>query len=255
MVPKPVGNVVPAPKAAPAPPPNPSPNKIIPPGHKWALVPDSTPATIQIFDKPEPEPSKPNEELRVAQTATNKLQRLVEAAMICLIEQRTEYPLEKFGITEAYLRQRKIKVLSGTAAIGSLIIAGIEYLKIHSLPCVSQDRLLGRCKFLSFNEEGALHNFTDLSTLTTQSQEERLNKYKLTHQKTVSGFLDHFVGIGTFHQRPEVTVKQGVRCTTLQDSMMNCGVRIKGFQGQGWNIVDVMEKLENRCTTMWLRRR
>ena len=137
-------------------------------------------------------------------------------------------------------------MLSGTAAIGSIIIAGIEYLKIHGLPCISQDQLLGKCKFLSFNEKGALHGFTDLSTLTTQSQEDRLDRYKQIYRKTVSGFLDHFEGIGTFHQRPKVTVKQGIRCTALQDAMMNCGVQISVFQGQGWGIVDVMEKLEEQ---------
>ena len=84
------------------------------------------------------------------------------------------------------------------------------------------------------------------ATLTVQEQEERLVKYKLTHQKTVSGFLDHFVGIGTFHQRPEVTVKQGVRCTALQDAMWNCEIPISGFQGRGWGIVDVMEKLQDQ---------
>ena len=109
-----------------------------PPRQKWALVPE---------DAPELEPSKPNEELKATQAAANKLQGIVEAAVICLVEHRTESPLEKFGITEAYLPQRKIEVLSGTAAIRSIIIVGIEYLKIHGLPCISQDRLLGKCKF------------------------------------------------------------------------------------------------------------
>ena len=99
-----------------------------PPGQKWALVPEDT---------PEPEHSKPNEELKAAQAAADKLQGIVEAAVICLLEHRTEYPLEKFGIIEAYLPQRKIEVLSGAAAIGSIIIVGIEYLKIHGLPCTS----------------------------------------------------------------------------------------------------------------------
>ena len=110
-------------------------------------------------------------------------------------------------------------MLNGTAAIGSIIIAGIQYLKIHGLPCLSQDRLLGKCKFLSFNKEGALHGFTDLSSLTTETQEDRLDRYQKIYRKTISGFLDHFAGIGTFHQRPEVTVKQGIRCTALQDAM------------------------------------
>ena len=175
-------------------------------------------------DTPEPEPSKPNEELKATQTAADKLQGIVEAAVICLLEHRTEYLLEKFGIIKAYWPQRKIKVLSGAAAIGSIIIVGIEYLKIHGLPCTSRDRLLGRCEFLSFNKEGALHGFTDLATLSLPTQEDRLVKYNQEHGKTISGFLNHFAGSGTFHQRPEVTVKHGIRCTALQDAMTNMGI-------------------------------
>ena len=100
VIPQPVANVVPAQKADPAPPPNPSANEIIPPGHKWVLVPDNT---------PEPEPSKPSAELKAAQEAIDKLQRIVEAAVICLIEHRTEYPLTRFGITEAYLPKGRSK--------------------------------------------------------------------------------------------------------------------------------------------------
>ena len=48
----------------------------IPPGHKWAIVPEDT---------PELEPSKPNEELKAAQDAADKLQGMVEAAVICLL--------------------------------------------------------------------------------------------------------------------------------------------------------------------------
>ena len=125
-----------------------------------------------------------------------------------------------------------------------------------SLGMIRGDTALGRCdiapmrsftcKLQNFNEEGALHGFTDLSTLTPQSQEDRLGKYKQVHGKTVSGFLNHFAGSGTFHQGPELTVKQGVRCTALQDAMTNYGVQIGGFQGPGWFIVDVMEKLEEQ---------
>ena len=42
-------------------------------------------------DTPELEPAKPNEELKAAQDAADKLQGMVEAAVICLLEQRTEY--------------------------------------------------------------------------------------------------------------------------------------------------------------------
>ena len=75
--------VVPQPREAAIPVPTvPQAPSHIPPGHKWAIVPEDT---------PELEPSKPNEELKAAQDAADKLQGMVEAAVICLLEQRTEY--------------------------------------------------------------------------------------------------------------------------------------------------------------------
>ena len=118
---------------------------------------------------------------------------------------------------EAYVPQRKIEVLSGVAAVGTVIISGIEYLEIDGLPSSSQDRLLGRCTALKFNKGGVLNNFTDLSDLSTKAKEEKLENYKLVHQPTVAGFLAHFVGSETFHRRPEVTVKQGVIPCALQE--------------------------------------
>ena len=142
--------------------------------------------------------------------------------------------------------ERKIEVLVGTATIGTVIIAGIEYLRIHGLPCTSQDRLLGRCRFLGFNQDGALHGFTDLSKLPASAQEDRLVKYNQVHGKTVKGFLNHFAGSGTFYRRPECVVKYGIRCTTLQDAMTINEIQIEGFQSPSWRILNVMEKLEEQ---------
>ena len=185
------------------------------------------------------EPAKPNEELKAAQEAANKLQETVEAAISCLLEHRLEYSLENFGFIEAFGMQRKIEVLVCTATIGTVIIARIEYLGIHSFPCTSPDRLLGRCTFLGFNQDGALHGFTDLSKLPTSAQEDRLVKYNQVHGKTVKGFLNHFAGSGTFYRRPESVVQHGIRCTTLQDAMTNTDTPIEGFQGPGWRVLDV----------------
>ena len=134
---------------------------------------------------------------------------------------------------EAYVPQKKIEVLSGVAAIGTVIIAGIEYLKIHELPSSSQDPLLGKCKSLKFNEGGVLNNFTDLSNLSTKAQEEKLENYKLVHQNTVAGFLAHFVGSETFHRRPEVTVKQGVNPCVLQEVMSTAACQLRDFTDNG----------------------
>ena len=232
VVPQPTGITAPVPEAPQIP-------NNIPPGHKWAIVPEDTPAL---------EPAKPNEELKVAQNAANKLQETVEAAISCLLEHRLEYSLEDFGIIEPFGMQKKIEVIVGSATIGTIVIAGIEYLKIHGLPCTSPDRLLGKCTFLGFNQDGALHGFTDLSKLTASAQEGRLAKYNQVHGKTVKGFLNHFAGSGTFYRRPDTVVQHGIRCTTLQDAMTNADAPIEGFQGPGWRVLDVYNKLEEQCT-------
>ena len=172
------------------------------------------------------------------------MQWIIESAMICLLEQRLKYPIKKIGILEAFIPQRKIEVLSGVTTIGKFIISGLEYLKIHRLPSPSQERLLGRCKFLKFNNEGMLSNFTDLTELSIQTQEEKLENYRLAIQRTVADFLAHFAGSETFYQRPEVTVKQGVHPSALQEAMSSCGAQIEGFHAPGWGIQEVLEKLQ-----------
>ena len=190
--------------------------------------------------------TKPNAELKEAQAAVNHMQWIIESAMICLLEQRLKYPIKKIGILEAFIPQRKIEVLSGVTTIGKFIISGLEYLKIHRLPSPSQERLLGRCKFLKFNNEGMLSNFTDLTELSIQTQEEKLENYRLAIQRTVADFLAHFAGSETFYQRPEVTVKQGVHPSALQEAMSSCGAQIEGFHAPGWGILEVLEKLQEQ---------
>ena len=222
--------VVPQPTGTPAPisttPPVPS---NIPPGHKWAIVPEDT---------PELEPARSNADLKAAQNAADRMQGTVEAAIICLLEHRLEYPLEDLGILEPFGMQKKIEVIVGSATIGSIIIAGIDYLREYGLPCTSPDRLLGRCTFINFNQEGALHGFTDLSKLTALAQDERLAKYDQVHGKTIKGFLNHFAGSGTFYRRPDTVVLHGIRGTTLQDAL--------GFQGTYWSVIYVYSKLHEQ---------
>ena len=230
VVPQPTGTTAPVPEAPQAP------NNILP-SHKWAIVPEDTPAL---------EPPKHNEELKAAQNVADKLQETVEAAISCLLEYRLEYPLENFGFVEAFGLQKKIEVLVGTATIGTIIIAGIEYFKVHGLPCTSPDRMLGRCTFLGFNQDGVLHGFTDMSKLPTSAQEDRLVKYNQVLGPTVKGFLNHFAGSGTFYRRPETVVQHGIRCTTLQEAMANTGDPIEGFQGPNWWVLDVYDKLNEQ---------
>ena len=71
-------------------------------------------------------------------------------------------------------------------------------------------------------------------------------KYNQVHGKTVKGFLNHFAGSGTFYRRLETVVQHGIRCTTLQDAMTNTETPIEGFQGPGWQVLDVYDKLEEQ---------
>ena len=220
--------------------PSPSTQQLAPPGQKWVLVADTTPANVPPApiqraapeaDKPEPEPTKPNAELKAEQTAVNRIQWIIESAMICLLEQRLKYPIEKIGILEAFIPQRKIEVLSGVTTVGTVIILCLEYLKIQ---------------FLKFNDKGMLSNFTDLTELSIQTQEKKLENYRLAIQRTVADFLAHFAGSETFYQRPEGTVKQGVHPSALQEAMSSCGAQIEGFHAPGWGILEVLEKLQEQ---------
>ena len=189
VVPQPLGNVAPTPVVLPTVSPNPtSTQQLAPPGKKWVLIEDSQilcpnhvavqPAVPEIVT-PEPELVKPNAELKAAQASVNLMQYIIESSLICLLEQRQRHPISKIGILEAFVPQQKIEVLSGVTTLGSVVISGVEYLKIHGLPSYSSEQLLGSCKFLKFNDEGMLHNFTDLAKLSAKAQEEKLENYKL----------------------------------------------------------------------------
>ena len=91
---------------------------------------DTAPASVPpaTTQPPTPEPSKPEpeladitEELKAAQTAVNQMQLIIEAAWSCLLERWLKLPIEKIGILEAYLPQKKIKVLTGATTLGTIL--------------------------------------------------------------------------------------------------------------------------------------
>ena len=49
-----------------------------------------------------------------------------------------------------------------------------------------------------------IYNFSDLSKLSPQAQNDKLEVYNLAIKNTVADFLAHFSGSGTFHLRAEV---------------------------------------------------
>ena len=182
-----------------------------PPGKKWVLMEDTTPANVPpaTIQTPTPETSKPEPEvaditvdLKAAQAAVNRMQMIIEAALSCLLEQQLKYPKVKIGILEAYLPQRKIEKLTDATTLATILISGLEYLKYYGLPSTGEERLLGKCSFIKFNSEGMLHNFnfSEMSKLDPKAQAEKLESYQLAIRGPVANFLAHFVGSKTFYQ-------------------------------------------------------
>ena len=86
-----------------------------------------------------------------------------------------------------------------------------------------------------------------MSSLNTEAQEKKLTDYKMIHQDTVKGFLQHFSGMDTFHRRPKMCVRRGISPCSLQQAMTNCGVKIEGAAPDGnWMITNVLEKLKEK---------
>ena len=233
-VPQPMGNTVHNGGATlnAAPNTDPSPQQLAPPGQQWILVanPATASASMQLPTVQIPEPAKPidivsqgepekpssqerrKEDLMAAQTAADKLQWIIKSSLACLLEPRLKYPLSRIGIIDALLPQRKIETICGVSAIGSVLIAGISYLQIHGLPSSSLEKLLGQCKTLKLIQfcEGALEDMADLSTIDPETQDRKVKDYKMIHQYTIAGFLQHFSGIDTFCRKPEVCVREGI---------------------------------------------
>ena len=82
----------------------PSQSTTTPPRHKWVLVAENAirPTSPEVTIV-EPEPVKVNAGLKQAQADVDKMQSIIESALICLIEPRQGYQLSQFGILEAYV--------------------------------------------------------------------------------------------------------------------------------------------------------
>ena len=87
VVPQPQGTTAPGKAIAP------------PPGKKWILVEEDAtrPASPEVSIV-EPEPVKVDARLQQAQADVDKMQSIIESALICLLEPRQNYQLSKAGI-------------------------------------------------------------------------------------------------------------------------------------------------------------
>ena len=113
VVPQPKGIMTPA-LAVPL---VPSQSTTTPPGHKWVLLAENAPNPTQPASPEvkivEQDPVKVNAGLKQAQADLDKMQSIIESALICLIEPRQGYQLSQFGILEAYVPACRIEVLTG----------------------------------------------------------------------------------------------------------------------------------------------
>ena len=94
------------------------------PGHEWVLVAKGA-ATAARPTSPEvvimePEPVKVDAGLQQAQADLDKLQAIVEASLVCLLEHRLEYPLSRFGLLDAFVPAHRIEVLTGAVTLSSI---------------------------------------------------------------------------------------------------------------------------------------
>ena len=124
-----------------------------------------------------PEHVKVNAGLYQAQADLDKVQSIVESALVCLLEPRREYPLSKFGILDAYVPAHRIEVLTGATTLASIILSGLEFFKAYGVPNQKEDRLLGKSKFAHWNLDGIAAGFPNLSHLSPEAQNHKLEAY------------------------------------------------------------------------------
>ena len=111
------------------------------------------------------EPETVNAGLAQAQEELDRAQWIVESSMCCLIEPRREFPLEKYGVLEAYIPAERIDVISATTILTSIILSGLRFFQVYGLPDKRDHRLLGKAKHARLNEDGVITGFTDMAHL------------------------------------------------------------------------------------------
>ena len=91
-----------------------------------------------------------------------------------------------------------------------------------------------------------IYGFSDLSKLSPQAQNDKLELYNLGIKQVVEHFLAYFSGNETFHLRPEVVIKLKAPTTALQTSLSSIRHVFKGYSGTGWQIVKTMERMSTQ---------
>ena len=108
------------------------------PGHEWDLVAKGAASTARPASPEvaimEPEPVKVDAGLQQAQADLDKLQAIVEASLVCLLEHRLEYPLSRFGLLDAFVPAHRIEVLTGAVTLSSILLSGLHFMRVYGLP-------------------------------------------------------------------------------------------------------------------------
>ena len=214
--------------------------------HEWVLVAKNTatPISSKPTESPaiEPEPVKVDAGLPQAQGELDKVQWIVESAMLCLIEPKREFPIEKFGILDAYVPSQRIEVVAATTTLASIILSGLRFFHVYGLHDRRDNRLLGKTKYAHMNEDGVAAGFSDLAHLSPEAQNRRLEAYNTGIRNVVQGFLVQFSGHMTFYRRPEMVVKQGSPTTIQQKHLLRHGHAFRLYF-YGYSITDAMEAM------------
>ena len=194
----------------------------------------------------EPEPVKVDAGLQQAQADLDKLQAIVEASLVCLLEHRLEYKLSRFGLLDAFVPAHRIEVLTGAVTLSSILLSGLHFMRVYGLPNQSETRLLGKEDHYTWKSEGVAAGFCDLSHLTPTEQNCKLELYNNMIKPVVKQFLAHFAGHLTFHLRPETVVTQGAPTTVLHRHLKSLGYKIKWCDKRGYKIPEAMTALSFR---------
>ena len=81
--------------------------------------------------------------------------------------------------------------------------------------------------------------FSNLSHLSPEAQNHKLEAFNAGIKHVVQHFLLHFSGHMTFYLRPEMVIKQGAPTTVLQKYMSSYGHTFKN-SCMGWKVTDAM---------------
>ena len=99
--------------------------------------------------------------------------------------------------------------------------------------------MLGKSKFAHWNLDGMATGFSNLSHLSPEGQNLKLEAYIAGIKHVVQHFLSHFSSHMTFYLRPEMVIKQGAPTTVLQKYMSSLGHMFKNYC-MGYRVTDAM---------------